>query len=556
MPFSLERLKPTTYRPGYPQWIVGKPLLIASSALASLGDAMFGYSQGIIASVQVQPKFIERFYGISGLTLQDIQAGRTGIDPNIQAITVSCLNITALLAALAAAYVCDILGRRQSVRFGASVYLVSAFITIFSPNLASLIVARCIQGIGVGFLSMTVPIIQAEIAPGHARGLFVGIEYLCLNSGYALSAWVGYAFFHTIPSEISWRGPYVVQAVLATVLLAWTFWLPETPRWLIKNGFEADGLQCLADLHGKGNVDCPKVRATYTEIGSAIALEKSMGGDATWTELFQQYKRRTIVGITSQVFAQLNGINALLYFLPENLTRAGFDVADALLYSGISAIIYVLGTVPNMLFVDHWGRKPFLLVGSVLMALCLATVGGLQYWEVSLSPTARRPAADGIFAGVCLYLFVFGASWGPVPWLLPAEIFPLRARARGMALATGANWLFNFAIAYATPPLFSALGAGYYFIIVGFVVISFFLVLLVYPETGHRTLEELGDVFGDNVVIKNARDRSVSGMKLEVGSGERAEKLEVQRDGTPRASFMTERTLAGSDASVKDQKAL
>ena len=131
----------------------------------------------------------------------------------------SCLNITALIASLAAAYVCDILGRRQSVRIGAIIYLASALITIFSPNLACLILSRCIQGVGVGFLSMTVPVIQAEIAPSHSRGLFVGIEYLCLNCGYALSAWVGYAFFHTMPSEISWRGPYIVQGVLAGLLL-------------------------------------------------------------------------------------------------------------------------------------------------------------------------------------------------------------------------------------------------------------------------------------------------------------------------------------------------
>lgn len=152
----------------------------------------------------------------------------------------------------------------------------------------------------------------------------------------------------------------------------------------------------------------------------------------TWSEMFTCYTRRTIVGITSQMFAQLNGINALLYFLPENLTRAGFDVADAcafiyiscyfqdltvasvlhrLLYSGISAVIYVSGTVPNMLLVDSWGRKPLLLLGSVIMALCLSTVGGLQYWEVSLLPSARRPAANGIFAGqaiVCnIWLAVF-----------------------------------------------------------------------------------------------------------------------------------------------------
>lgn len=92
---------------------------------------------------------------------------------------------------------------------------------------------------------------------------------------------------------------------------------------------DISGLRCLADLHGKGDIECPKVRDTYADILEAIIFERSLGGNAGWTELFRCYTRRTIVGITSQMFAQLNGINALLYFLPENLTRAGFDVANA-----------------------------------------------------------------------------------------------------------------------------------------------------------------------------------------------------------------------------------
>ncbi|KAI0308729.1 hypothetical protein OF83DRAFT_1273603, partial [Amylostereum chailletii] len=204
---SMDRFKPTFYHSRYPRWLVGQPLLIASSALAALGDAMFGYGQGVVASNQVQPSFIKRMYG-KDVTLDQIQAGDIGVNPYLISIMVSCLNITALFSALASAYICDILGRRMCVRIGAIIYLISSFIQIFTPNLAVLIVGRSIQGIGVGMLSMTVPILQCEIAPSHARGFFVGIEYLCLNGGYALSAWVGYGFFFLMPNELSWRGPY------------------------------------------------------------------------------------------------------------------------------------------------------------------------------------------------------------------------------------------------------------------------------------------------------------------------------------------------------------
>ncbi|KAI0036027.1 general substrate transporter [Vararia minispora EC-137] len=495
---SFSWLKPKSYSAGYPRCMVGKPLLIATSALASLGDAMFGYSAGVIASNQVQPSFIARMFH-KNVTIEQIQAGDTGVDPYLVAIMVSCLNITALLSSFAAAYICDVMGRRMSVRIGAAIYLVSAFIQIFTPSLGVLIFGRSLQGIAVGILSMTVPILQCEIAPGAERGLFVAIEYTCLNVGYALSAWVGYAFYFAMPSEIAWRGPYIVQAALAALLLAWTFWLPETPRWLIKNGFVHEGLTTLADLHAGGDPTNPAVLANFREIEETIEREDALG-QATWGELFKQYPRRALVGITCQLFAQFNGINAILYYLPENLNRAGFSVSRALLFAGICAIVYCSGTVPTMAWIDRLGRRKFLLVGSVGLALALAVVGGLQFFADSLPiDSSKLPgAAGGIFAAVCLYLFVFGATWGPTPWLLGAEIFPLRARAKGMALSTVSNWLCNFIIAFITPPLFAVLRGGYYFVLLGFCLLSGVVVYIFYPETAHLTLEQLGSAFGDD----------------------------------------------------------
>jgi len=166
----------------------------------------------------------------------------------------------------------------MSIRIGAIIYFIAAFIQIFAPNLGALIAGRSIQGLGVGMLSMTVPILQCEIAPGHARGLFISIEYLCLNLGYLISAWVGYGFFFALPSEISWRGPYIVQAVLAGILTAWSFILPETPRFLISNGFEEEGLRVLADLHAAGNQEDPAIQKSFAEISAAVKYERTDHG--------------------------------------------------------------------------------------------------------------------------------------------------------------------------------------------------------------------------------------------------------------------------------------
>ena len=390
---------------------------------------MFGYSQGVIAANQVQPLFIKRMFG-KEVTMDQIQMDVAGVNPflvglcisalhgrimskdeTIAAITASCLNITALFSAVGSAHVCDAFGRRMAVRIGAVIYFISAFVLIFAPNLAVFILGRSIQGIAIGTLSLTVPILQCEIAPAHARGLFVSIEYIFLNSGVAISAWIGYGFFFATPSEISWRGPYIIQAVLATVLFSWTFFLPETPRWLIRNGFHMEGLGTLADLHGTGDTSDPAIQASYAEIAAALEKEKLLG-DASWGQVFKQYTRRVIVGTTCQLFSQLNGINAILYFLPENLCRAGFAIPRALLYSGICALVFCAATIPTMLLIDRWGRRPFLLAGSCSLAVTLAIIGGLQYHTDSLPfGDARVTTANGIFAAVCLYLFFFGATW-------------------------------------------------------------------------------------------------------------------------------------------------
>ncbi|KAJ3478128.1 hypothetical protein NLI96_g9979 [Meripilus lineatus] len=478
----MEKLKRTTYTPRYPRWMRGRPLLIASSTFVSLGDVMYGYA--IVAS-QVEPPFIKRFFG-KAVTLEQIQAGET-------AFTVICSDIPAFFASLASAYLCDHLGRRISVRIGGIIYLIAAFVQMFSKGLPGFIFARLIQGVGGGILSVAVPIIQSEIAPKHSRGLFTCIEHICMNAGYALSSWVGYGLFFMLPSDLSWRGPFIVQASLAFLLVLWTFVLPETPHWLIKNGFEQEGLGTLADLHGTGDINDPKIRESYREISAAIEYEARLG-QTTWSQLFTQYPRRVIVGATCQIFAQFDGLNAVLYLMPTNLFHAGASVKTSLRYVGISAVAYCLGPISAMFLIDRWGRRPFLIFGSIVLAACLATAGGVQLGIDRLAKDrSHAPYIDGKFAALCLYF------WGSIPSLLSTEIFPLRARGKGTALSSMVNRFCDFIISLAMGRLFKTLRGSGYFFFIGSCIISGIFVFFAYPETAHLSLEQLGKVFGDKV---------------------------------------------------------
>lgn len=231
-----------------------------------------------MAGLLVNPVFVRRFFSDHGGS----DGNHSGVDPSITGITVACLQVSAAVGSLLAGRLGDIIGRKKCVRIGGFIYFVCSFIQAFSPNLACFIFGRTLQGVAVGFLSMTVPVIQTEIAAPHRRGLMVGVEYTFLIGGYALSCWVDYGFFFALPSNVSWQGPYFVQMGLSFILFAMSFFLPETPRWLARNGFEKESLQVVADLHANGNINDAHVQHVFLEIQEAVRYEATLG-ESTWT---------------------------------------------------------------------------------------------------------------------------------------------------------------------------------------------------------------------------------------------------------------------------------
>ncbi|KUI68060.1 High-affinity glucose transporter [Cytospora mali] len=491
----LERnLRPKKITARYP--FKGPLLLYATCGLGSLGDALFGYNSGIMSGLLVNPVFVKRFFGDYG----GADGSTAGIDPSITGIAVACLQASAAVGALLAGRLGDIMGRKRCVRLGGFIYFFSAFIQIFAPGFAVFIVGRTIQGIGVGILSMTVPIIQTEIAAPHARGLMVGIEYTFLIAGYMLSCWVDYGFYFLLPDHMSWQGPFIIQIALAFILLVMSFFLPETPRWLAKNGFMQESLQTVADLHSNGDTEVESVQQVFLQIQEAVVYEANLG-KSSWKEMFTLYRKRTIVGITAQMFAQLNGINIVSFYLPSTLASAGFDDEKSLLYTAANSIPYVAATIVTWWLADRWGRRPLLILGGLVMAVLLSIV--CVFTEARIPIDAK---ANGQYAFVMLYNIVYGFTWGPMPWLLPAEIFPLRGRSKGMALATTSNWIFNFLIGMVSPEAFAGIGGYFYLVIAGFCLTSAALAYFYYVETANHSLEEIAVAFGDKAFDGNDAD--------------------------------------------------
>ncbi|WVO19924.1 uncharacterized protein IAS62_001214 [Cryptococcus decagattii] len=452
--------------------LVGHNLLYSVSVFLSIGVWLFGYDQGVMSGVITGPYFKAYFNQPTSTQLGNM---------------VAVLEIGAFITSLAAAHIADNYGRRMTLRTGAMIFTIGGAIQTFCVGYNSMLLGRFISGFGVGMLSMVVPIYQSEISPADHRGLLGSVEFTGNIIGYASSVWIDYAcsFFQ---SDWSWRLPLSVQCIGGFVLFIGSFVTPESPRYLVDTDQEVEGLTVIADFQGKA-LDDASVQAEYKEIRDAVLADRAVG-DRSYTALWRRYKGRVMIAMSSQLFAQLNGINVISYYAPLVFEQAGWIGRDAILMTGINALFYVASSLPPWYLMDRAGRRPILLSGAVAMAIALTATGWWIYIDQAITPNA-------VVICVVIYNSAFGMSWGPVPWLYPPEIMPLPFRAKGVSLSTATNWISNWWVGVSTPLFQELIGWRLYPMHAFFCALSFILVYFLYPETRGVPLEEMDKLFGD-----------------------------------------------------------
>ncbi|KIY51546.1 general substrate transporter [Fistulina hepatica ATCC 64428] len=461
-------------RAGSRKRLVGQPLLYAISIFASLGVFLFGYDQGVMSGIITSSQFNAFFKGPSS-----IETGSM----------VAILEIGAFATSLAAGQVGDIIGRKGTLFLGALVFTIGGAVQTFTTGFIVMLIGRIVSGFGVGLLSTIVPIYQSEVSPPNHRGALACVEFTGNIFGYAFSVWTDY-FCSILESDMSWRLPLLLQCVIGFILTVGSLVMPESPsRWLIDTDKDEQGMRILADLRG-GDLDNPTARAEFWEIKDKVVMERESGEGRTYAAMWRRYKRRVLLAMSSQAFAQLNGINVISYYAPRVFEEAGWVGRDAILMTGVNATVYLISTLPPWYLVDRWGRRPILLSGAVVMCLALCATGGWLYLDIPQTPNA-------VLTCVIVFNAAFGYSWGPLPWLYPPEILPLNVRAKGVSLSTATNWAFNFIVGEGTPYLQDVIQWRLYIMHGFFCACSFVLVYFWYPETKGVPLEEMDSVFGD-----------------------------------------------------------
>ncbi|MFD9630465.1 sugar porter family MFS transporter [Streptomyces violascens] len=450
--------------------------VIFITAAAAMGGFLFGYDSSVINGAV---EAIRDRYSIGSGTLAQV----------IAIALIGCA-----IGAATAGRIADRIGRIRCMQIAATLFTISAIGSALPFALWDLAFWRIIGGFAIGMASVIGPAYIAEVAPPAYRGRLGSFQQAAIVIGIAISQLVNWGILNAAGGEQrgkiigleAWQvmlGVMVIPAILYGLL---SFAIPESPRFLISVGRDADAKKVLADVEGK-HVD---LDARVAEIEHAMKSEhKSSFKDLLGSKW--GFLPIVWVGIGLSVFQQLVGINVAFYYSSTLWQSVGIDPSSSFFYSFTTSIINIIGTVIAMVLVDRVGRKPLALVGSIGMAVALA----VEAWAFSAHLVdGKLPNTQGVVALIAAHVFVlfFALSWGVVVWVFLGEMFPNRIRAAALGVAAAAQWIANWAITASFPSLSDWNLSGTYIIYSVFAVLSIPFVLKYVKETKGKALEEMG----------------------------------------------------------------
>ncbi|MCX2748264.1 sugar porter family MFS transporter [Arthrobacter sp. MI7-26] len=404
----------------------------------------------------------------------------------------------ALLGCAAGAYlagkVADRYGRIPAMKLGAALFLVSSIGTGMAFSIWDLVFWRLVGGLGIGLASVIAPAYISEISPRQVRGRLASLQQLAITTGI-FAALLSDAVLATSAGSAHhalWLGIDIACAVPAAVYGLIAFRLPESPHFLVLNGKE-DTARKIFDTLMPGDDTERHIR----EIRDSIQQDKLSTTKGSLRGKAFGLQPVVWIGIILSVLQQFVGINVIFYYSTTLWKAVGFHEQDSLAISVATSITNILVTLVAIALVDRIGRRPILLTGSIGMAVSLGAMAIAFSSATGTGSSVSLTGAWGPVASVAANVFVvsFGASWGPLIWVLLGEIFPSRIRARALGLAAAAQWIANFAITLSFPIMAAGSLPLTYGMYALFAAASFFFVMFKVPETNGMSLEQADTLF-------------------------------------------------------------
>ncbi len=440
--------------------------------IASLGGFLFGYDTAVISGTI---NFVSTQFHLDAIS--------TGW--YVSSALVGCISGVAMAGVLSDKY-----GRKKVLILSALFFGVSAIGCTFAIGFNDLVLYRFIGGLGIGVASMVSPLYISELSPAHKRGRLVALYQFAITIGilcsyfsnaYLLKLSQSETFaqstgnvYQIMVSEV-WRIMLGTSAIPAILFLLLLQIVPESPRWLTIQNRETEALTILHKI-----VDDEEAQKEMNDIKSNLARES--GGLSI---VFKgSFRLPMLIGISLAFLTQISGINAIIYYGPGILEKAGLPIADALGSQVIIGLVNVLFTLIAIWKIDQLGRRPLLIAGVIGILSSLIIVGGLFYFNINNTYL--------LLTFILFFIACFAFSYGPVIWVLLSEIFPAKIRGQAMALATFSLWIGTALVGQLTPLLLEKLSpAGTFWLFALVTTPALYLSIKIIPETKGKSLEEI-----------------------------------------------------------------
>ncbi|KAH7356490.1 putative glucose transporter rco-3 [Rhexocercosporidium sp. MPI-PUGE-AT-0058] len=491
-----------------PQGVPGKswPAIIIGLFVA-FGGVLFGYDTGTISGILAMDYWRNEF-----TTGYKNSKNQPDVSPSQTSLIVSILSAGTFFGALWAAPTGDFLGRRMGLIAACCVFNLGVILQTASTALPMFIAGRFFAGFGVGMVSALIPLYQSETAPKWIRGVIVGSYQFAITIGLLLAAIVDNATKDRKDTG-SYRIPIAVQFAWSLVLIIGMLILPETPRFLIKQGKPEKAAKSLAKIR-RLPIDHAAIQDELGEIQANHEYELSLG-KSSYIDCFRgKVLKRLLTGCLLQALQQLTGINFIFYYGTQFFKNTG--ITNPFVISMITSAVNVTSTLPGLYAIDKWGRRPLLFWGAIgmtvsqLLVAVLGTTSTGQNSETGAVFSTNLASQKASIAFVCIYIFFFASTWGPIAWVVTGEIFPLKVRAKALSMTTATNWLLNWAIAYSTPYLVNwgpgnaNLQAKIFFIWFACCFLCITFVYFMIYETKGLTLEQVDELYDEVTVARKS----------------------------------------------------
>ncbi|HEY2083138.1 MAG TPA: sugar porter family MFS transporter [Verrucomicrobiae bacterium] len=443
------------------------------SSVAAMGGLLFGWDWVVIGGAK---PFFQRYFQLT----TEAQIGWAN----------SCALVGCLVGALVAGALSDRFGRKRLLVAAALLFAATSLGNAFANNFAIFIAWRMLGGVAIGLASNLSPMYIAEVAPAQIRGKLVAINQLTVVVGILLAQYINWFLVRKLPSgatddfirnswfgQQGWRWMFGLTALPSLLFFLGMLIVPESPRWLAKNGKPDRARNILKKIGGEDYA-----QAAVSDIESTLAAEEIQR--VRFADLLDPRMRKVLVlGVVLAVFQQWCGINVIFNYAEEIFRAAGYDISTVLKNIAWTGSVNLAFTFVALGVVDRGGRRPLMLLGSAGLAVIYVAMGFCYHSAVHGLPVLLLVlAAIGCYA----------MSLAPVTWVVISEIFPNRIRGAAMAVAVSSLWIACFLLTYTFPILNEKLGsAGTFWLYGAICVAGFVFIKFKLPETKGKSLEEI-----------------------------------------------------------------